>query len=332
MWFEELTGFTEHSPAQVRSNLELNGNSITSRINGNTFICGRLETPSLAELRSARLAGQVPSGRISIREAVSDTRALHTDPANAGALFQVASQFNLLEMMSPDYTPEHGIDSYEFDPTQGPACAIAAGAGTIYRNYLVKVNGQTGQSADNQIDCLRDIGNTLGNNGGRLWRMQNGYALASGTGLAEISARLSAMSRHELDGLRRKLRIGIQWDTQVTIRDCRHLVSQVYGSALPVAYSGHANESWEKFARFVLEASYEATLWAGLINYARTGNNKVYLTLLGGGAFGNDEDWIIAAIERALELFFHVPLDVAIVSYRSSKPPVEKLVSLIENC
>jgi hypothetical protein len=67
------------------------------------------------------------------------------------------------------------------------------------------------------------------------------------------------------------------------------------------------------------------------MNYARTGNNKVYLTLLGGGAFGNDEDWIIAAIERALELFSHVPLDVAIVSYKTSKKPVKELVSLIKS-
>jgi len=331
MWFEELTGFTEHSPAQVRSNLELNGNSITSRINGKTFICGRLETPSLAELRSAKPARQVPSGRISISEVVADAQTLHADPANAGALFQVASQFNLLEMISQDVTPEQGIDRYESDHTQGPACAVAAGAGTIYRNYLVKVNGKTGQSADNQIDCLRDIGNTLGNTGGRLWRMQNGYALASVTGLAEISSRLKAMSGQERDALRKKLRIGIQWDTQVTILGCRHLVSQVYASAMPVAYSSHANGLWENFARFVLEASYEATFWSGLMNYARTGNNKVYLTLLGGGAFGNDEDWIIAAIERALELFSHVPLDVAIVSYKTSKKPVKELVSLVKS-
>ncbi len=331
MWFEELTGFTEHSPAQVRSNLDLNGNSITSRVNGKTFICGRLETPSLAELRAAVPESPVPSGRISIREVIADAQTLHADPVNAGALFQVASQFNLLEMVSPDVTPEQGVDRYEGDHTQGPACAIAAGAGTIYRNYLLKLNGRKGQTADNQIDCLRDIGATLGNTDGRLWRMQNGYALASATGLTEIAARLKAMTKQERDALRKKLRIGIQWDTQVTIRDCRHLVTQVYGSALPVAYSGQAEGSCEKFARFILETSYEATLWAAILNFARTGNNRVYLTLLGGGVFGNEEDWIIAAIERSLELFSHVPLDVAIVSYKASKPTVKELVSLIKS-
>jgi hypothetical protein len=30
MWFEKLTGFKEESPDQVRSNIEINGNVLTS--------------------------------------------------------------------------------------------------------------------------------------------------------------------------------------------------------------------------------------------------------------------------------------------------------------
>ena len=325
MWFEELTGFTEESPAQVRANLELNGVSLKSRVNGRSFIHGRLEMPTLAELRASIPASRIPTGRINISEIVADAQTLHADAANAGALFQVASQFNLLEMTSQHITPEQGIGRYENDRTQGPACAIAAGAGTIYRNYLANVNGRTGQTADNQIDCLWDIGHALGNLHGRLWRMQNGYAMASAQGLTEISSRLGSMSGQERDALRKKLRIGIQWDTQVTIRGCSHLVTQAYGSALPVAYLDHGDGLWRPFARLVLEASYEATLWAALLNYARTGNDRVYLTLLGGGVFGNEEDWIFGAINRALELFAHVPLDVAIVSHQESNAGVRAL-------
>ena len=36
-------------------------------------------------------------------------------------------------------TPEDGVTRYKDDPTQGPACAIAAGAATIYRNYFVPI-------------------------------------------------------------------------------------------------------------------------------------------------------------------------------------------------
>lgn len=327
MWFEDLTGFTEESPGQVRANLKLNGNTITSRVNGSTITCGQLQTPTLAELRSAVPATRVPSGHIKIREVIADAKTLHTDPDNAGALFQVASQFNLLEMASQYVTPEKGVGHYGNDLTQGPACATAAGGGTIYRCYLAKVNGRTGQTADNQIDCLKDIGNTLGNSNERLWLMQNGYAMATASGLREISSKLRAMSKHERDALRKKLRIGIQWDTQVTLYGCKHLVTQVYASALPVAYSQHPSSLWAEFAQLILKASYEATLWAAILNYAKTGNNKVYLTLLGGGVFGNDEDWIFAAIMRALELFAHVPLDVAIVSYKASAAPVKELIT-----
>lgn len=326
MWFEELTGFTEESPAQVRANLEVNGKTITSRVNGNSAICGQLETPSLAELRSEVLKSKAPSGQIKIREVIGDVKALHTETGNAGALFQVASQFNLLEMPSRHVTPDRGVGVYEYDATQGPACAVAAGAGTIYRNYFARVNGMVGQSANNQIDCLSDLGVALGNADETLWRMQNGYAMASLSGLIKISETLTAMSDIERDALRQLLRIGIQWDTQVILDGCKHLVTQAYCSALPVAYSEHAETSWEAFARLVLEASYEATLCVGVLNFSRTGNNKVHLTLVGGGVFGNHDDWIFSAIQRALKLFRHTPLDVAIVSYRVSKPRVSKLV------
>ncbi len=61
---------------------------------------------------------------------------MHGRPEYSGALFQVASQFNLLKMIGPSVTPEDGVTRYESDRTQGPACAIAAGAATIYGNYF----------------------------------------------------------------------------------------------------------------------------------------------------------------------------------------------------
>jgi hypothetical protein len=53
-WFERLTGFAEESPEQVRANLSVNGNELTSHVNEKMFVYGELETPSLAELRNTR--------------------------------------------------------------------------------------------------------------------------------------------------------------------------------------------------------------------------------------------------------------------------------------
>ena len=145
------------------------------------------------------------------------------------------------------------------------------------------MHGQTGQSATNQIDCLADIGAALGNTENHLWDMRNGYALLSYDGLVKIGQRLRASSELEMDALRALLRIGLQWHTQVTLDDCTHTVSQAYCSALPVAYSECPPEDWEEFARLILEATYEATLCAALVNARKTGNNRVFLTLVGGG-------------------------------------------------
>jgi hypothetical protein len=354
-WFEDLTGFRETSPSQVRQNLTLDGETLTSQANGRVMTCGRLATPTLGELRERVLGIDHPAGALSVREVVADVRDLHTDPANAGALFQVASQFNLLEMTSPNVTPERGVGIYEHDRTQGPACAVAAGAGTIYRNYFVPVGTpcpgrcptepsgtinrndvapegeQIGQSKDHQIDCLADLGRALGNDAARLWEMRNGYALATHDGLSEIAQRLHAAGEKERDALRGLLRIGVQSDTEVTLRKAGHLVSQAYGSALPVAYAGHSPDLWEPFARLVLEAAYEATMAAALLNRARTGNKTVYLTLLGGGVFGNRTAWIIDSLRRALRRYVAWDLNVAIVSYGASNDHVRRLVTHYPN-
>ena len=86
------------------------------------------------------------------------------------------------------------------------------------------------------------------------------------------------------------------------------------------------SKQWKPFARLVLEAAYEATLHVALINTERTGNRQEYLTLPGGGAFGNDSDWIMVAIERAARLFSSAYLDISIVSYRASNSDVQRTI------
>jgi len=104
--------------------------------------------------------------------------------------FQAASQFNCLEMVGPGVSPQQGISGYINDPTQasilkkkvlntvsfhsrytraltfenlcqGPKCALACPAGTVYRNYLWGKDA-AGQGHV-QIDCLADVGRLVGN-------------------------------------------------------------------------------------------------------------------------------------------------------------------------
>jgi len=328
-WFEKLTGFREDSYENTKSRLEVVGDRLRSKVNGQSFATGALETPSLKELRErARAVLGSLGGALEVSCVSGDVRAMHRDPANANALFQVASQFNLLEMTGPDLGPEHGVTRYSNDHTQGPACAIAAGAATIYRNYFAKANGRSGQMRDRQIDCLSDLGTALGNHNDALWTMRNGYALCTERGLESIHHRLAESSETQLDELRDLLRIGLHWGVEVTDAPIpRPLVSQAFCSALPVSYTSIPARRWQGFATLVLEGAYEATLWAAALNAQRSSSSVVFLTQLGGGAFGNDSKWVNQALHRSLEIVKGFDLDVRLVSYG---PPPGELLDLAQ--
>lgn len=319
-WFRDLTGFAEASYEATRARLRVDGRTLRSLANDRTFDVGELRTPTLKELRDHVSSSGSTAVRPKIRNVFGDVRELHCSAEYAGSLFQVASQFNLLEMVDPSVSPEDGVTRYQWDNTQGPACAIAAGAATIYRNYFVPVAGGTGQTADRQFDMLADLGvalsQRLGKNVSDLYRMQNGYALASREGLIAIGDHLARCSSSERDVLRMQLRIGLHLDVVVTQADIDPLprVSQAFCSALPVAYSAQPTELWEPFARLVLEATYEATLLAGMLCHQRGGSNVVSLTRVGGGAFGNDNEWINSAIDYALGRVDAGDLDVRLIN------------------
>jgi hypothetical protein len=194
------------------------GDELVSTVNDERYGIGSLTVPTLAELRS-RI--EVPvGGRSSVRCVTGDARAMHADPELEGALFQVASQFNLLEMTGPSVTPEHGVTRYAGDPTQGPACAMAAAAATIYRNYFAPVDGESGQTRARQIDALSPMGEALSSQLGRpvsdLWTMSNGYALCTASGLDAIAGLFAGCTDEERDELRGRLAIGVHRDVEVT--------------------------------------------------------------------------------------------------------------------
>lgn len=325
MWFEQLTGFREGQRDDVRRRIREEGPYLTSLANGRRMRRGEFSMVSLAELRRLGEPAEV-RGVTTVREVVADVRELHADPCVAGATFQVASQFNMLEMISPDVVPEDGIDRYERDPTQGPACAIACGAGTIDRNYLVPVGvGQhavRGQRADRQLDGFADLAAALD----LAVNMRNGYAFLAPDDLEAVGRRLEGLTGYERNDVAGLLRVGIQADTEVTWRDAGHTVTQVFCSALPISYAGGELELWEPLARLVLDAAYEATLTAAVLTAMRSGNRTLYLTLLGAGAFGNPVNWVIDAMQRALRQHQTAGLDVRVVSFRRPHPALRPLI------
>ena len=333
-WFSRLTGFNEGPYSTTRELLEVNGATLRSKVNDRSFCIGQFEMPSLADLRLRVAEGTGASGPNRVSIVTGDVRKMHQLPEYAGALFQVASQFNALEMVGPSVTPEDGVTRYEHDRTQGPACAIAAGAATIYRNYFAPVGDQIGQSAANQIDGLADLGAELSRALGRpvpdLWSMQNGYALATRAGLEMIAAHLRETGDAAVNELAGHLRVGVHQGVEATDGPSSPgpRVTQVFCSALPVAYGRWPQQLWQEFAQLILDAAYEATLLAGVLNSRQGGSNIVLLTLLGGGAFGNASEWIHTAIQRALDKTQVHGLDVRMVSYGQPSAQLQALVEL----
>jgi hypothetical protein len=317
-WFKQVFGFNESTYEETQKHFRIDsGRLLTDGDPSRSFQLGSLSVPSLDELRTQVATLQKPDGtRLTLSTVVADAYALHTSPEANGALIQVASQFNLLEMVGPGVAPEDGITRYQSDPTQGPACAMACAPATVFRNYLAPVDGQQGQTRDKQIDALHDLAQALDIPGLSGIVMQNGYALLDPRTVRAIGQHIQSLDESGRDALRKRLRIGVHSDTEVTADGAPsgQRATQAFCSALPVAYN-RPSPDWAPFATLVLEASYEATLLAAVLNHRRTGNARVFLTMVGGGAFGNERGWILRAVRRALRCVHDHPLDVVMVCY-----------------
>lgn len=307
-WFESLFGFAETTYEETRAKFVHEGTTLRSLVNNRSFEAGTFSTPSLHSLREIADSKR-GRGRVRLRhEIIGDALELHALPDNEGALFQVASQLNCLEFADPREIPENGVTQYATDPTQGPACSLAAAAATVVRNYFV--NG--GQTAERQLNLLSGIQSRIGES---LVDVKNGYTFSDEQRLALAK---EAIAAHDRDDLMGDLRIGLHADVEVTFarrfdppaRPQR--VSQAFCSALSCGYASGSLAAWQPIATLVLDAAYEATLLAAVASNTK----RVWLTLLGAGAFGNDIAWIEHAIHRAVARAEGHDLEVLVGHYR----------------
>jgi hypothetical protein len=299
-WFEALFGATEASLLdqdylKIHQSFELIDEGtmqgkLLSKINHQSYQFGKLERLSLAVLRQ-RAADALnqrvdcPPVKNKLSQMVAHVKTLHQSKCNQNALFQVASQFNLLEMINQTRIPEKGIQCYEDDPTQGPACALSAVAGTMYRNYFVKVDpiqDKRGQTQLRQINCLNGLEKTLGFS----FDFQNGYVFLTPDTLNACTQKLAQLSVEQRDALMGTIEYGIQWNTEVTLAGAhKQCVQQIYCSALPIRHGINkkiALADWAPLACLLQDAIYEATLLTAVINAHQNGCMLVYLSYVGG--------------------------------------------------
>lgn len=338
-WFQHLFGFSELAAldgcgkmSAVAANFELGADgTLRSLVNGASYGAGFFVARSLADLRDCAdrraVAGELPLGRVVIRHAATpDVYEMHTDRLFAGATVMAASQFNALEFHNPDVTPEEGVTNYTHDRTQGPACALAAPAAAVLRNYFLRMpSGAMGQRAGEQLnllgDLLRRVQGCTGDPSAAgklpLVRVRNGYTVSDNQRLLKLNAKIAKlvdgpMARDELLGA---LRVGLHSRVEVPWAPGgrfvlaapaeRRRLSQVFCSAVACGYSDGPLAAWAPLARLALDGAYEAALLAAVLEASDAigdggGCGVALLTFLGGGVFGNKDEWIDAAMARAV--------------------------------
>jgi hypothetical protein len=331
MGIARLIGFSDSRVGYPRTKqlLQFDGRSVRSIENGRAFDIGEFEYVTLEELRTRVEA-------IKSEESNTDfgtpNHVSHNDPVKEdvqdymrnpdfnNALFQVASQFNLLEMGHYTMKPEHGVDVYWHDYTQGPACAKATIGATLFRNYFVEHEGKQGQTADRQINGLRDILSHLGIVEDESYQYENGYVRLTKENLRKCSAMIDQLSKEERFNLLGKLSVGIHWECQVNDheRGLNQNVSLILCSGLPLGTykrDGVLPIDAESLGRLVQDGMQEATILAGALNKIKFGTSKVVLTKLGLKSFGNPIDWVTSATHRALDL---VPCSLDVLQFHFS--------------
>eukprot|EP00475_Leptophrys_vorax_P000795 TRINITY_DN10436_c0_g1_i10.p1 TRINITY_DN10436_c0_g1~~TRINITY_DN10436_c0_g1_i10.p1 ORF type:complete len:394 (+),score=90.09 TRINITY_DN10436_c0_g1_i10:1723-2904(+) len=331
-WFVNLFGFAE-TPNAVRTHLSVHGELLRSSVNGKTYQVGTFSTPSLGALRrDTDLFDPKLAGSLRLSHVFGDASLFQAAPENRHSVFQVASQFNCLEFISPSKIPEMGVTNYEEDRTQGPCCSVSCGPATVYRNYFVPMTRmyegkeltQQGQSFDLQINNLDDVQELLGDS---YFEVRSGYCAANNSSLSALNKILNEGGEQFAEAVMERLKVGLHSDVQVTssmwgqnqVEDPEQIITQVFGSACSVSYTNASVETWAPFAKLVLQASYECCFLITLQNAKRlqfkNSSNVLHLTLLGGGVFGNRIEWILEAISKSCHKFKSTNLDVRIISY-----------------
>jgi len=231
-----------------------------------------------------------------------DISVLQTAMENRGSMFQVASNFNGVECISEGSSPDtpNFTTSYFYDHTQGPAASISAGAAAVARVHGAFYNKDAdpstwGQTATHQIEMLGDVK--------EYFNVVNGYVCNNESttllpkdpkDLIAIEDSVKVLVHANVDAMYGK------YDYEHIDRCKSQMICQTFCAALNMAQgmSGWRNKNLPDTpakAQLLLRAAYRGTFYAAEMYKCK----KIYLTLIGGGVFGNNQEDIVKAILNA---------------------------------
>jgi nicotinic acid mononucleotide adenylyltransferase len=351
-WFKMIYGFEEKNEDvyKIYDYDEKTQMLIDKKKPEYRFDIGKTSSPSIKELKEMlkTLNKFIDKYPIKYEVIVGNVINLHHDVKNNGSVFQAASQFNLLEMPSSEVSPDEGITDYILDKTQGPACAMSCPGAILYRNYFmrhdssnIKDDGEfIGQLRGHQINMLKEIENY--NKDKNYWHFENGYIMPHKDNIDGMSKLGEILKNDDMFELYKDmLRVGIQWNTQVW--NTKIKVCQIYVSGIPISYMSDKfknillkdkikKENFIYFCKFILYCAMEATILASIIlSQERKERVKLYLTNVGCGVFGNNDEWLKKILIILLKEYKEYPLDVYMVIYEGiGKDKIEILKNVYD--
>ncbi|MEM7589603.1 MAG: hypothetical protein AAF320_05560 [Myxococcota bacterium] len=312
---------------------------------------GYFEVLSIGALRNRSGSIHEGGGKLHVREGQHtrddswfhvclDVAALQAD--HPGAVFQVASNSNALETVSHTQNiSTQPLESYAFDKTQGPAASISAASGLLVRRYYPFYNAATPVDAWQQKPSGSQQVNFL-------QALTADRSMPSDTQLAMSPAGyvyLPIAGVYPSDEHIARMGVGVHRDVQVTYghslpggshevlswdKDNRVIVHQVFTAAADLGQGTNVGKEdsaiAQAWAKAILRANYEGTLRAAAV----LGAKRVFLTLVGGGVFGNEPAWIVDAIAAMQNFLVQANLDVTVIVYSRGDVYREALSRLVQ--
>lgn len=226
---------------------------------------------------------------------------------NCNSVFQIASNFNAVEAINETAAPDRSgfTEMYFLDRTQGPAASISAGAGAIARVHAPFYNAKKPhttwcQTVTRQVNFVGD------KKLAKHFPITNGYVIYTGNEPKfpkEDSKKWKKLLSSYLIAYHRGQQVTFGHRTELNYEVCPNpdqTVDQVCCAAVNMSQgrSGQQNKIHDPNRikmRFILQAVYNSTYMSAIYN----GREKLFLTLVGGGAFGNEIEEILLAIQKA---------------------------------
>lgn len=288
---------------------------------------------------------------------VTDVQYLQDSSENTGAVFMIASNFNALEGGRGFF--ENRLENMQYTPVQGENAALTTMGASLKRKYVFHTSYTQNAPHAGNVNLLQNLENNgvlRINVNGNVTRLNQSvhtnmigdvavgvhHNVVPTAGFYYPYSRKNSPGFHEVDTSAQK-RIQFLENMQYLKKDrdplyiynamtpiqflSQHHIHQVFTAALNVKnYQTYTSnkEHAETTAQNILHAAYEGTLLeAARIADQEGTRKKVYLTLIGAGAFGNKLEWIADVFKNNTyihEALRYANIDVYLIIYAGDAP------------